>query len=158
MLKPFKSLVDDSALYMVVLVIVGAFILGGGHLILEEKDSTTSQAGGATSNPAPEWSIDYIKKGCVTGGADVEITAKGPETGYITLELDNGGGNYSLMSTDEFKFTPTSVWRPILKTATGYSTKPWRLKLFKGGAINGTQWSGGEEKAVSREGTPTSCP
>ena len=156
MFRPFRNLLDDTTFIIVAIVIVGAFVIGGGHLLFQEKDYSTSGGGSGSNSPtANDWTIDYTLKGCVTAGADVEILAKGPDKGYVTLELKNGE-NFDIISTDEFKSSP-SVWRPVLKSATGYNSKPWRLKLFQGGAINGGQWSGGTEKAV-KQGNPTNCP
>lgn len=166
MLKPFKGLVDDSAFIVVVVVIIGAFLLSGGQNMFQSDEETTATTPASTTSSAPPgsgfgpgasgWSITYTSKGCAATGEQIEITARGSGTGYITIEVKNGS-DYQIVSSDEFKSSP-SIWSPVtLLKSAGFATNPWRLKIFQGGSNSGGSWSGGTEKAA-KDGVSTSCP
>lgn len=159
MIKPLKGLIDDSAFIVVIVVIVGAFLLSGGQNIFQDNSEEVSSTPAATSGSAggSAWSITYASKGCASTGEQIEITAKGPGTGYITVEVKNGS-SFQAVDSAEFKSSP-SIYSPVnLLKSAGFNTNPWRLKVWEGGSKTGGQWEGGTEKASTGEKPPSTCP
>lgn len=147
-----------TEVFVIIIVILGAFLLSGGQLLFQNNTNTFSTSDPGSSSGA--WSISYVSKGCAALGEEIEITAKGPGTGYVAVELKNGSTFQTVLS-DEFKpgLTNISIWSSLpLEKSLGFNTNPWRIKLFKGGDKTGAQWSGGDEKASTPDITLHPCP
>ena len=124
--------------------------------------TATPSAGTITPTPTPDpsagWSINYVIENCENGIARGKVNATGPANGYITLELQNSSGNYSIQSSEAF--LPPDGPGPstlTLKSSAGYNNTPWRLNLFEGGSGSRDNYSGGTLR-TSIQGTPTNCP
>ncbi|PJA90241.1 MAG: hypothetical protein CO136_02615, partial [Candidatus Levybacteria bacterium CG_4_9_14_3_um_filter_36_7] len=134
---------------ILIIIILGAFLIGGATY--QGNDyvlPSSSTPGGSSSTPTPTpgggtatWDISYVTKGCAPLGEQIEITAKGPDTGYITLEINKGSG-FQTMSSDEFTHNP-SVWAAMtLPKSSEFNTKPWRVRLFQGANSGGQRPDG----------------
>lgn len=122
--------------------------------------TATPSAGTITPTPDPSagWSINYVIENCENGIARGKVNATGPANGYMTLELQNSSGNYSVQSSEAF--LPPDGPGPstlTLKSSAGYNNTPWRLNLFEGGSGSRDNYSGGTLR-TSIQGTSTNCP
>lgn len=155
----------DSEIFVLVIVILGAFLLAGGQLLFQSNaDSGLSQpsanagGGAAATPPAAGAATDYIKvlssNGCDNtnhqGNSSIGVTA--PAAGYISFGLKDAGSPQFTKS-----YTPPSQSMGLtLSNSDGFNTKPWQIQLFSGGTQNGTTWSGGTI-AASKDMDPTGC-
>lgn len=165
------------AIILIVLVIFSISIVSGADDFAFSPDPTgkptpttsptaTPSAGTITPTPTPTptpnqssgWSINYVIENCENGIARGKVNATGPANGYMTLELQNSSGNYSIQSSEAF--LPPDGPGPstlTLKSSAGYNNTPWRLNLFEGGSGSRDNYSGGTLR-TSIQGTPTNCP
>lgn len=161
-----------SYIWILIIVIIGAFFMGGGQFMFEDLEElgiqpTLTPAPGvyATATPTPTitptptpiasaWSISVTNKGCsVTAPttAIVDITINSQKDGYMLAEIiQNGVGQYAWSQAVTIHPTETRLNNPFTK-AQGFTSNAWRLSLFEGGTRNTTtnRWSGG-----TPQGTP----
>lgn len=132
----------------------GSGSLFSGNLPSFVIDPTETPEPG-TPTPASttsEWKIEYTKKACNSGQAEVEIIATGKENGYLSIETSSGT-IYSVDYTDKFN-APDDGWQG--KLSPKCSTSACKIKLYSGGSISGGVWSGGDEK-VAKEIPAAGC-
>ena len=159
------------AIIFIVLVIFSISIVSGADDFAFSPDPTgkpsptisptaTPSAGTvptATPDPSAGWTISYTIDSCENGVAKGKVTATGPANGYMTLELQDACGNYSIRSSEAF--LPPDGPGPsdlTLNSSAGYNTRPWRLNLFEGGSGTRDNYSGGTLRNTI-QGTPTGC-
>lgn len=162
-----------SYLWLLIIVIIGAFFMAGGQFMFEDLNNlgiTPSLApakGGVPQTPTPTipnaWSISVTPKGCSTTApntAIVDLTISSPKNGYLLAEIiQNGVGQYVWSEAITQHPTETRLNNPFTK-AQGFTSNAWRLSLFEGGTQNSTtnRWSGGTPQGSPYIGTAfTAC-
>lgn len=161
-----------SYLWLLAIIIIGAFFFAGGQFINEDLEKLGIPSPTPTINPAiggnppgggtsTEWSISATSKGCSTTTpttAIIDVVIKSPRDGYIMAEIiNNGSPTYAWSDAVTVHPTATSLNNEFTKNA-GFSTNQWRLSLFEGGTQNGAgKWTGGTPQGTPYTGAATNC-
>ena len=110
-------------------------------------------------NPSPiqdsQWSLSTTTLTCTNGVANGVITAVGPVSGYVEVQIREASGSYRTTGSD-LTVSPSSSLGLDLPSAQGYSTSDWRLNLYEGGTGSKNNFSGGTLR-VTVDGSPTGC-
>lgn len=155
-----------SELYVVIVVIIGAFLLAGGTMVFQNIMSSDAFTGGLSggspsgSSGSGTWSIVTVTNTCDNTNhiAHVSFALHGTAAGFYRIDIKNGSTYAPITITDESgkantytPFTPNSDniqdIQLNLLNSDGYNTDPWRITLYQGGAPNGTDLPGGTQQA-----------
>lgn len=159
----FKNSRGETEIFVLVVVILGAFLLAGGQLLFQNNEDTSlSQPaaggtnGGTTQPPAGSTDlIQVISQGCSANQGNATIAFKGASAGYIS---------FGLTEANKTQFTkpytpPVQSADLTLLNSDGFNTKPWQIQLFSGGTQDSTgKWSGGTSQAPTKDMPATGCP
>lgn len=160
-----------SYIWLLLIIIIGAFFFAGGQFITEDLNelgvaATPTPGIGLNGSPAPtasssEWNISILNKGCSATTPSttlIDITITNAKDGYILAQvIENGTAKYAFSEAVTIQPTETRLNNPFSQ-ALGFSTNPWKLTLFEGGTKDATgKWTGGIERR-SFLGNKTNCP
>lgn len=159
-----------SYLWLLLIVIIGAFFFAGGQFITEDLNElgitpSPTPGIGLNGSPAPttsasDWNISVLNKGCSDATpttAFIDITILNAKDGYIMAQItENGTDKYVWSEAVTIQPRETRLNNPFTK-AEGFSTNPWKLILFEGGTKDATgKWIGGAERTRFL-GNKTNC-
>jgi hypothetical protein len=123
-------------------------------------DTTNPQASPSTSpSPAEVWTLNVTPQECTTEAGETkkkyDAIAQGQSGGYLSMEIQDSNGKYSVIATPNFVPQKTTYLFQALNSK-GFNKQKWRINFFQGGNNNNGVWSGGILKATQNE-NPTGC-
>lgn len=161
----WKNSRGGTDIFVLLVVILGAFFIAGGQMIFQKSTPETPQAGGANSGsttPTPTSAtadqsqiIEIITNLCdnTIHRGNITVAFHGTEKGYFSFGLKEAGAHQYT-----YEFSPVTLDHQELhvENVDGFNTKPWQIQLFSGGTKNGDVFSGGTSVA-SKDMQPTGC-
>lgn len=130
-----------SYLWLLIIIIIGAFFFSGGQFITEDLDnlgvipSTTPTptgvpfgTGGAGATP---WNITVTNLTCTAGTSRITVATTAPAVSHTEFQyVSNPPSTFATSRTDPI--TPPSVTGDFTLPAP-YSNTEWRILLYEGG-------------------------
>lgn len=167
-----------SYIWILLIVVAGAFFFAGGQFILEDLNQSmapsptptpililpTLPQGVATVTPTPTtlpsvctWQITNMTTVCRPGGtASVNITTNTSGPGYIMLGIRNSAGNYTPVLTQGMSAASPNTTLPL--TSADPPSESWRVILYEGGNQSPAgQYSGGNKCGNTQDIPPVTC-
>lgn len=157
-----------TEIFIVVIVVLIAFLLAGGEFLLGSAFPLPDSLGigGGTgnpsgtpggTNPSADWELTLEDRGCntVSNQAVYTLGAFGPTRGYFTLSVKNGE-EFTPILSELFSTPPNQSWTLELGNAQGFNKNPWKVELFDVNPTSPETVTGGALK-TSRDGSPTGC-
>lgn len=155
-----------SEIFIVVIVVLIAFLLAGGEFLLGNAFPLPDSLGlggpvgsgnppGAT--PSAQWDVTLEDSGCntATGQANYTVGLFGPSRGYYTLSARTGATYIPILS-EQFTQIPNQSVRLELDSDDGFGANPWKVELFEINPSSPESVTGGTLRA-SQDGQPTGC-
>lgn len=133
-----------SYLWLLIIIIIGAFFFAGGQFITEDLDNlgvipsatpspTGGPFGGGGGGTTP-WNIAITNPQCFSGGTHITIATTVNAIGHIEIQyLSTPPSTYTTTKSDEVTPPSATTDYPL---GPGYSTTPWRVLLYEGGTKN----------------------
>lgn len=163
-----------SEVYIILIVILGAFLLAGGQFILTNIVTPPVDTGapnpllgggdggdGSGSPSSTGWDIQFTKRSCEGTTAHAQLVLSGPTKGYADIQFGDGSSYYTYLQMG-YNNPPTTV---ISLDLTGdYNTSPIRIILNSGGTFIVTDTTSGEgtgsggTQKKSADFPATNCP
>lgn len=155
-----------AEVFIVVIVILIAFLLAGGEFLLGNAFPLPDSLGigGGTpvgsapgASPSAQWEVTLEDGGCnaTTGQALYTAGLFGPTRGYYTLSV-RSGASYTPVLSELFTEIPNQAVRFELDGDDGFRNNPWKVELFEMNPISPESVTGGALKATA-DGQPTGC-
>lgn len=176
-MKRFLNSRGGTEVYIILIVILGAFLLAGGQFILtnivtppvEDPKGGPLLGGGGTGESASSsatWKIELVngKVSCDTAvhKSLAQIAFYGTASGFYRIDVKRGNGYQPIYISGNVynTFTPNTQNIQVndlgLGNGDGFNTSEWRAVLFQGGSVSGTTLTGGTQKA-EKVFPPTAC-